>query len=737
MLRPERMSKVSVTGAKTVMDDVIEAVHDLNLVHLSNYDGSWEGFETGDPEEGADEASEKLVTVRSIQNKLGVDPDDAGPERLVADDLDAELERVRTETNDLDDRRDEIEDELREIEEELDRMGPLTSLGIPLHLLGGYDTLEVAVGQGDPDLVESAVATAEGIDAYDTETADDGRTAAVFARPAEGHEDVLDEALVGVAFDPIAVPDAEGDPSEHVDRLRSRKRQLESELTTVEEEIEDLRLDAAGFLLAAEEHLSIRVQKAEAPLRFATTRNSFVAEGWIPTERFGELESALTTAVGDHVELEELERASYQEGHPTDREPVGDSGVGGEPGEAVATDGGTSTVMPDDPPVILNNETPVEPFELLVNAAERPNYTEFDPTKIVFLTFPVFFGFMIGDFGYGLLYMGIGYYLYDRMEEPALNSLGGIALWAGAFTTIFGVLYGEIFGLHLLGEIVFEQGLGMKGPPLHKGLQPHYEQFATAWLVISMFVGLLHVGVGHGLGFLKTYFNHDLTHAVYENGSWLLMTFGVWIWIFSTHLEAKKPEFIFTIFSSGEEAAFALGFTGVPSVVGQVAIALAGLGVVLLAIGEGPLVAESLQALVNVLSYVRLMAVLLAKAGLAFVVNLLVFGAYVTDGHGEAPAGEYHFIFIEGTTPAKAAEHGEVMFAGLLNADGGVAMVVGVLAGLLLLVIGHLFVLALGVTSAGLQGIRLEYVEFFGKFYDGGGRRYDPFGYRREYTTED
>jgi Archaeal/vacuolar-type H+-ATPase subunit I len=46
-------------------------------------------------------------------------------------------------------------------------------------------------------------------------------------------------------------------------------------------------------------------------------------------------------------------------------------------------------------------------------------------------------------------------------------------------------------------------------------------------------------------------------------------------------------------------------------------------------------------------------------------------------------------------------------------------------------------VLALGVTSAGLQAVRLEYVEFFGKFYEGGGRQYLPFGYERTYTTTD
>src|SRR6056297_3418499 len=311
MLRPERMSKVSVTGSRAVMDDVIETVHELNLVHLSDYDGSWEGFESGDPIDGADEASEKLVTVRSLESILEIDEEDAGPSRIVTEDaLEDELEEVRVEVNELEDRRSELEDDLRDVEERLDSVKPFAGLGIDLDLLAGYDTLEVAVGEGDADEVRDALAAADDVREYQVFAEDDA--VAAFAYPAaDADEDVLEEALVGIDFAMLAVPDAEGSPTDYVEELQHERQKLESKLESVESELEEVKLETAGFLLAAEEKLSIDVQKAEAPLNFATTENAFVAEGWIPTERYTELTTALGTTVGDRVEVDELERASY------------------------------------------------------------------------------------------------------------------------------------------------------------------------------------------------------------------------------------------------------------------------------------------------------------------------------------------------------------------------------------------------------------------------------------------
>ncbi|WP_299335132.1 V-type ATP synthase subunit I [Haloplanus sp.] len=750
MLRPERMSKVSVTGSKGVMDDVVEAVHDCNLLHVTEYDNSWEGFEPGTPVQGADDTSEKLVTVRSIESILDVDPEDAGPTRIVTDEaLDEELEKIRGRVNELEDRRDDIRDELGSVEEQIASIEPFATLGIDLDLLSGYDTIDVVVGQGTANEVERAVADAAGIAAFEVFAEED--VVAAFARPTDdADEDVLTDALVGVDFTALEVPDAEGSPEEYVAELEHRRQQLSSKLDTVEDELEEVKVKRADFLLAAEEKLSIDVQKREAPLSFATTDNAFVAEGWVPTAEYATLKAAITDAVGDHAEVEELERASFDaDGFeavrenvsvPADPEPADPAAADG--GDEVRADGGGGVVMRDDsPPVVQNNSDAVKPFEVLTQAVSRPKYDEFDPTVVLFLTFPAFFGFMIGDLGYGALYTLIGYYLYNSFEGDAFKSMGGVTMFAGGFTMLFGVLYGEVFGLHLIATYLWEGVVGLSHAPMEKGLSPSGQSYALTWLVVSILMGIVHLNVGYLFDFIENLNHHDAKHALYESGSWILMLNGLWVWILSQSAVSYKPNFIFTIFDgsgaapeAGEaiSATYALGFNGFPELVGLVGFGAFAVGLVLLAVGEPIEIIEFLNVLVNALSYTRIAAVLLAKAGMAFTVNLLFFGVYVTESGSDAA---YHFGL--GHMPqvgdmAHGHEVTEIMFGGLVHS--GPAMLV---VGLLVLVLGHLLVLALGVTSAGLQAVRLEYVEFFGKFYNGGGKEYEPFGYERTYTTED
>ncbi|WP_430504300.1 V-type ATP synthase subunit I [Haloparvum sp. PAK95] len=705
MLRPEQMSRVSVTGSKRVIDDVIDAAYDHNSLHVSDYGNEYEGFTPGSSLEGAEEVNEKLVTVRSLESILDVEDADAGPRGVLEDEeLEAELEDVRTRVNELDDRRNEIDDEIRELDEEIDRLSPFADLGIDLDLLRDYDTLEVVVGQADPDAVEAQLADAGGIDAFDVFAGDDA--VAAFAKPADvADPGVLQDALVGVDITFLSVPEGEGSPESYLAELETEKAKLEEELEAVDQELEAAKTEAAGFLLRAEEQLTIEAQKKEAPLSFATTENAFVAEGWIPTDSYDGFAATVKEAVGDHAEIEEIERAEFTPDGDHHSESVGEA----------ATDGGHEQPT-EEPPVVQDNPKIATPFETLVQAVSRPKYTEFDPTLLVFLTFPAMFGFMIGDIGYGVGYLAIGYYFYSKFDTPGLKNVGAIGMWAGAFTVLFGIMFGfDVFGYHSYSLLGFEHW------DASKGVSPAETSWAQAWLVITVLFGVLHLNVGYVLSFISNLKHHSFLETMYESGSWLLLINGLWAWVFSAHLYEAKPDLLFEAFNT----ALGISFTGLPETVGFLGLAAVVAGIVLLAIGEPAELPEVLSPLVNTISYTRITAVLLAKAGMAIAVNLLAFGAYMDHGH-------FKFIFTaENLAHAQEAGY-EVVFAGMTTQGP-----VGIAAGLVVALIGHIVVLALGITAAGIQGVRLEYVEFFNKFYEGGGRRYVPFGYDRQYTAEE
>ncbi|MFW5928970.1 MAG: V-type ATP synthase subunit I [Halobacteriota archaeon] len=718
MLRPERMSRASIAGAKPYLDDVIEVLHDLNLVHVTDYDGRWEGFENGAPLEGGEETSQRLVQVRAMMNTLDVEANDydelGGDGHSFAgarDEMHDTIERVRQQVNELDDRRAELRDELRSVRERRRTVEPFAELGVEFDLLRGYDSIEIATGRtSDPGEIDSALERHDEVDAYEV-IGDE-----VVAVAAYADEDSFDDALAGVDLQALEVPDERGEPQGILDELARREDELENEIADVEDEIDDVRERHGAYLIAAEEELSIESQKTEAPLRFATTANSFYAEGWVPTERLEEIVEALESELGSHVEVEELETVEYDEnGHAVEHTE--------DDGEEAEHEGYES------PPVKQDNPGASKPFEVLVNTVNRPKYTELDPTFVVFLTFPVAFGFMIGDIGYGLFYVAMGAAIYRYVDSDAMKALGAIAIWAGVFTILFGYLYDDMFGVHLHDVGI---DLPLKGV-LSKGIEA--ADVAQTWLVVSILFGILHLNVAYAFGFVNHY-RHSLRLATQEYLSWMLIMNGFFAWVLSTHAPSFKPAFLVgesSVFV--ENSMFSLGFEGLPAEVGLAGLGIAVFGAAIMIAEEKVVGAIELpaQAFGHVLSYLRIMAVLLAKGGMAFVVNLLVFGAYEDNGHTS-------FGLYQSPADVVASGAGEaVAFPGLvwLAADGGAAvLVLAGLAAVLVFVVGHVLVLLLGITAAGIQMVRLEYVEFFGKFYEGGGRPFEAFGRERSYTED-
>ena len=106
MLRPKQMSRISATGSKEIMEEFINAIHELNAIHLVEYDGSWEGFQRGDPGVLAEEVSEKLVTARAIESILGIEAESVESiYEFKEGEIGERLEDLREKVNGLEDRR--------------------------------------------------------------------------------------------------------------------------------------------------------------------------------------------------------------------------------------------------------------------------------------------------------------------------------------------------------------------------------------------------------------------------------------------------------------------------------------------------------------------------------------------------------------------------------------------------------------------------------------------------------
>jgi V/A-type H+-transporting ATPase subunit I len=197
-------------------------------------------------------------------------------------------------------------------------------------------------------------------------------------------------------------------------------------------------------------------------------------------------------------------------------------------------------------------------------------------------------------------------------------------------------------------------------------------------LVLCVLIGVAHLMLGMMIGLRNAWVAHGAKHAILEKGGWILILAGLTLFSFSA-----VPKLL-----SGE----GLQFTDAQSLFG---LAMLATGVAMAFAIEGINTILELPGLMgNLLSYSRIYAIGLSSVGIALAFN------------------EYMAI------PALEA--------------GGIGVVIGVLV----LIAGHALNLGLGIIGPLIQTLRLHYVEFFTKFYKGGGVKFNPLRYNRKHTKE-
>ena len=674
MLRPVDMSRVVVAGSKDVISPVVEKLHELRLLHIVNYNGNQPEFALGKPIGKAREYSENLIKLRSVTRYLDIKnkaPEKTYPESQVLSEMDNLLNNVGADVTATFERITEVEAEIKSKQDQIRSLTPLSVLPLPLEAYHGYDSLATFVGTAATP-VEADVARVSPVNEVFTGTAKNASYAAVFV-PVEKASEVS-AVLSEHGFQEMSVPKLEGSVDSAIASLNGSIKSLEGELAPLQKKLADMKKQYEDLMLATDEYLSMQVNKAESPLRFAETENAFVIDGWVPSDQYSRLKSELESAAGGKLDVQLI----------ADKE-ADDLVKGGE-----------------DVPTKMDNPSLVKPYELITRLFAIPEYKEFDPSLLIFVFFPIMFGMILGDVGYGVIIFLILVLLKKRFRTEGWQQLINIVMIASVWAIIFGIIYGEIFGPlglwnYMMGMLThhemvelqnaglfFGEGvygsLGRLGP---LGVFPLYRLATNAVLLligVSLFIGVIHCSVGSILG-IKTELNYgEKRHAYFE----------------------RLPVMLFQVF-------FAIALLGL--VMGQMIMVYIGAAVIVASVvmmvmgPEGAMgLAHTPSYVSNLISYLRLLAIGLASVGLAYAANQLAF-----------------YVIMP-------------MLSGGATNSADFSML-AIVAGVVILVAVHFINILLGILSPFMHPLRLHYVEMFTKFYSahGGGVEYSPFGHVRRF----
>jgi V/A-type H+-transporting ATPase subunit I len=334
-----------------------------------------------------------------------------------------------------------------------------------------------------------------------------------------------------------------------------------------------------------------------------------------------------------------------------------------------------STAHRTDVRTKMSNNSLIKPFEIVTEFMGIPGSKELDPSPFLAFFFVVFFGFALGDAGYGfLILVGLLYYLFAKKPQGTIREGIKLMIYCSISTIFFGAITGGWFGVDV--NVVG----GTLGEALRDMKQIDLQSSIILVLVFSLIAGFIQQLFGVFLELVTYFKNGDKIGGLSGPGTWILLLLTMVI----IAVSGMVPELAF---------------------VKQIQRPLIAIVMVLFAFGQGrkqknlflrPLIGlgsifNITGYLSNTLSYARLLALGLATGVIASVINLI---------------------------------------ASIL---GGTDSVFGIIVTVLILIVGHLFNIALNVLGTFVNIIRLQLVEFFPRFYQAQGVAIEPRGYKPMY----
>ena len=326
----------------------------------------------------------------------------------------------------------------------------------------------------------------------------------------------------------------------------------------------------------------------------------------------------------------------------------------------------------EDVPVLMENSKFITPFESVTEMYSLPAYRGFDPTKIFAAFYVVFFGIMLSDAAYGIIMAIACFVILKKYDlEGMAQKLITLFLYCGISTTFWGALFGGWFGdiATVVARIFFGVEFAIKPIWFNPMDDP------IKLLIFSIALGIVHLFTGMGIKSYIQIKEGKWFDALCDQGFSIITITGICAWLGGSMI-------LPALTNIGMYMAIA-GLVGLLLTGGR---HNKGIGKV---IGGLSSVYDITSYLSDILSYSRILALGLATGVIAQVVNTM----------------------------------GSIFGGGIL----------GAILLLIIFIFGHTLNIAINVLGAYVHTCRLQYVEFFGKFYMDGGEPFEPMGQKTKY----
>ena len=342
----------------------------------------------------------------------------------------------------------------------------------------------------------------------------------------------------------------------------------------------------------------------------------------------------------------------------------------------------TDPTEDDQPPTLLENNAAVGCFEGITNTFAPPNYRELDPNFIMGIFYSIFMGFIIADAGYGLIMMLAGGYLWWKgMKRPTgMSKLAGAFAFGGIFAVVWGLLFNSLFGFRLFATTAL--------PDAQKEMWALAGINVPSVLILSMLIGVVHLMVGYLCKAVQEWRRGGFFDGLFDGFVWVFFSLGVGLAIIG-FTEASTPERFY--WSLPQLQMVGAVMAGVSLVIAMLTAGRSAKGFGKITKGFGAAYGVINYAS-DILSYARLYGLMLSGA---------VIAGIIAD------------------------------YSGQFFASGNVALI---LLAVVLLIVGNAFNLVMNLLGAYIHDARLQYVEFYGKFFEGEGELFKPLGSDRRYV---